>query len=120
MKEYVIDTGKVPCTEAPIELINAICVGEGGIIRIEPGAYAPKVLWSLKSLLASIGIGYQWATIDKLINKGMHPEHAEHYVTTMINNLIGAEVPPMPSDAELADIIKRYNEEHDVEDRPGD
>ena len=115
MEEYVIDAGKVPCTEAPTGLINSICVGEGRIIRIEPGAYAPKVLWSLKSLLSSIGIGYQWATIDRLVKRGMHPEHAEHYVTTMINNLIGAEVPPRPSDAELNGIIKRYNEEHGIE-----
>ncbi len=116
MEEYFIDSTRMPDTEAPMAFINAICTGEGGVIRIASKAYAPKVLWALKSILSSIGVGYQLATINKLTSQGMHQEHAEHYVTAMINTLIGAEVPPLPSDAQIKGIIEKYKKKQDGKD----
>jgi hypothetical protein len=111
VEEYVIDATREQDGKAPIKLINSICVGKGGIIRIEPGAYPPKILWTLKSLLTSISVGYQWATIEKLVAQGAHAEHAEHHVNTMLNKLVVTEVPPMPSPAEIAEVVRRYKEE---------
>ncbi len=97
-------------TEPPAEFIHAITMGKGGFIRIEENCPPPKILWTLKALLQAVGIGFQWSTIKRLVEQGMHAERAEAHVTSMINGLIGAEVPPLPSQQEINDIRAAMDE----------
>jgi len=116
MNVYTIDATDDP-GDIPLEFIDRILKNHGGTINIEPNAPPQKVLWTLKSLLRSIGIGFQWATINQLTNNGMHGEHAEHHVTKMINELCGVEVPPLPTQDEIAEIKARLGvKEEEQED----
>jgi hypothetical protein len=110
MKVVVIDASEEPMQDPPLEFINGVITGKGGFIKIEPGAPPPKVLWTLKSLLLSMSLGFQWATIQKLMGQGMHGEHAEHHVTKMLNELVSFELACMPSQDEIDGIEKKIKD----------
>jgi len=101
MHVFVIGNSDELIKEAPIDFISDIVIGKGGFIKIEPGCSPPKILWTMKSLLLAMGIGFQYATVQRLVGQGMHAEPAEHHVTQMLNNLITFELPPLPSEKEL-------------------
>ena len=103
----VISSSDEALKDAPLEFIEAIISGEGGYIKIEPNCPPPKVLWTLKSLVMSLGIGFQWNTIKKFVESGMHGEQAEFHVTTLLNNLITVEIPPLPNREEMEEIRKK-------------
>ena len=113
MEEYTIDTGKDPDEHCPLAFIESLCSGRGGIIRIEPGSHPPRILWTLKTIVMMLCVGYQWATIGKLLSQGMHKEHAEHHTNSMLNDLIKIEVLPLPTQRELEIIKKQYAEHHE-------
>ena len=108
MEILIIDSDGTPLIDPPTDFIDAIIQGKGGIIKIDPDCPPPKVLWTLKALLQSIGIGFQWGTIKNLTDAGMHGEQAEAYVTSMINTLVQTEIPALPSEADIEDIRKGF------------
>jgi hypothetical protein len=101
MEEYTIKDTPDPDTEPPIAFITSVWEGKGGTIHIEPGALPSKILWELKQVLRSLAVGFQWSSVNRLKDRGMHGEHAEAYITTIFNKLIDTEVPPIPSEAEM-------------------
>lgn len=109
MSNYVIDASDDP-GPPPLDLIDSVLTGNGGQITIEPNSPPQKVLWSLKSVLQALGIGFQWATINKMTKNGMHGEHAEHHVTKMINDLCTVKVPPLPSQEEIDEIKSKLGD----------
>lgn len=110
MNVFVIDKTDDPGA-IPLEFIDSVIKGKGGTIQIDQDAPPQKVLWCIKAFLRAIGIGFQWATVNKLTNQGMHGEHAEHYVTKMINELCYVEIPPLPTQSEIDEIKAKFNKD---------
>ncbi len=119
MEEYTITNEVEPGSQAPMDLIQSIWMGNGGTIHIEPGARPAKILFELKQLLRGLAIGFQWHNVTKLKAKGMHGEYAEAHVTQMLNKLVSAEVPPIPSEEELAKIREIVEERDGQKDGSG-
>lgn len=95
--------------EPPISFITALVNGEGGYIKIEAGCSPPKLLWTLKSLMKATAIGFQWHTIKRLIDQGMHGERAEAHVTDMLNKLVASDIPPLPNREDMNKIRKQLS-----------